>query len=69
MGGGELTLEGAEKRLAVGERQINAKELEKGGQRGGRKTIPRSARESAFAGAPRTVAGPFFDFAGVLAPD
>lgn len=45
------------------------KELEKGGQRGGRETIPRSARESAFAGVPRTVAGPFFDFAGVLAPD
>lgn len=30
MGGGELTLEGAEKRLAVGERQINAKGAREG---------------------------------------
>lgn len=72
LGGGELTLEGAETRLAVGDGRREGssmpKELEKGGQRGGKETIP-SATESAFAGAPRTIAGSFFDFAGVLAPD
>lgn len=50
LAGGELTLEGAEKRLVWG--MGSGKELEKGDQRSGRETMKRGAKESAFERAP-----------------
>lgn len=67
LAGGELTLEGAEKRLVWG--MGSGKELEKGGQRSGRETMKRGAKKSAFERAPRAMAGSFLDFFVVLAPD
>lgn len=63
---GELNLEGAGKRLVWG--MGSGKELEKGGQGGGRETMKRDAKESAFGGAPRVMARSLLDFAGILAP-